>query len=83
MTKNKVTLKNIMVYDYLRRVAGSETSVKKIYTTNKAEITKLFGISTYASFNFHIRKVINFESNNKYKLDESLKRSLQNGQDNS
>ena len=58
----KLTLKNIMVFDYVRRKGGG--NVKKIFTENQAEIKKLFNIKTYNSFNRHITKVIKFEESN-------------------
>lgn len=61
----KLTLKNIMVYDYLRRVRNGDQSastVKAVYTANKDEIKKLFGIGNYQGFNFHVRKVIDWET---------------------
>lgn len=81
MAKTKVTLKNLMVYDYLQHIRGDETSVKKIYTKHKDEIAKRFSINTYASFNFHIRKVLDFETTNKYKLD-NIRGELDNGKNN-
>ncbi len=69
----KLTLKNIMVYDYMRRHYDSDqmaTNVKAIYHANKDEIKKLFGIGNYQGFNFHVRKVINWETStgNKVKV---------------
>lgn len=62
MSKPKLTLKNIMVFDYVRRSGSS--NVKQIFDKNKAEIEKLFGIKTYQSFNRHVAKVIEFERQN-------------------
>lgn len=61
----KITLKNALVYKFLKdhydadQMAGN---VKAIYHANKAEIDRRFKISTYASFNFHIRRAMNFEA---------------------
>ena len=66
MSKPKLTLKNIMVFDYVRRSGSS--NVKQIFEKNKAEIEKLFGIKTYQSFNRHVAKVIEFERQNPMNL---------------
>lgn len=65
MATDKITLKNIMVYDFMRNHYTADemsTNVKSIFNANKDEISKRFGIKTYATFNFHIRKVLNWEA---------------------
>jgi len=61
---NKITLKNAMVYDFMRKHSGTITdgAVKSIFEANKDEIAKQFGITTYQTFNFHVRKCLDWES---------------------
>ena len=61
----KLTLKNIMVYDFMRGCISTEhtnLSVKEIHRLNKDEIRKRFAITTYQAFNFHVRKVIDWRA---------------------
>jgi hypothetical protein len=67
MASDKLTLKNIMVFDYLRRkleAKGGNSSVKAVFVENKDEIKALFQISTYNSFNRHCTKVMAWEAVN-------------------
>lgn len=67
----KITLKNAMVYDFMRRnIRTVETaSVKAVYKKHSAEIAKQFGINNYAGFNFHVRKCLNWETATGNKID--------------
>lgn len=60
----KITLKNAMVYEFLRsKIRRDQTaSVKSIYNSHKSEIAKQFGINNYQGFNFHVRKCLNWET---------------------
>lgn len=60
----KLTLKNTMVYDFMRRSIPSNhlnISVKDVYRKNQAEIAEKFNINTYATFNMHVRKCMEWE----------------------
>lgn len=61
---SKLTVKNSMVYEFLRRHLDNDdtaTNVKAVYDANKDEIARRFGISTYATFNMHVRKCREWE----------------------
>jgi len=59
----KPTLKNIMVYDFMRRHAenADTANVKAIYNAHKDEIAQRFGIGGYQTFNWHVRRVIDWK----------------------
>lgn len=60
----KPTLKNIMVYDFMRRKAEgtSNSSVKAIYNAHADEIAQRFGINGYQTFNWHVRRVLDWQA---------------------
>jgi len=60
----KPTLKNIMVYDFMRKKAEglSNPSVKAVYTANKDEIAQRFEINGYQTFNWHVRRVLDWQN---------------------
>lgn len=59
----KPTLKNIMVYDFMRKKAEAygNNNVKAIYNANSVEIAQRFGINGYQTFNWHVRRVIDWK----------------------
>jgi len=60
---SKLTLKNVLVYNYFKDNAqDDEAFVKTFYTRNADEIKRRFGISNYAGFNFHVRKSLDHQS---------------------
>lgn len=68
----KLTLKNIMVYDFMRSKSEDmdDARVKSIFEAHKTEIAKRFSINTYQTFNFHVRKCLDWEhkTGNKVKV---------------
>ena len=52
-----------MVYDFMRRQAEADgtTNVKAIYNAHADEIGKRFAINGYQTFNWHIRRVIDWK----------------------
>lgn len=67
----KLTLKNIMVYDYMRRHSESvdDARVKSIFNAHKEDIAKRFNITTYQAFNFHVRKALDWEASTGNKVN--------------
>lgn len=69
----KLTLKNIMVYDYMRRHLDSsdveDSSVKSVFRANQEDIAKRFSITTYQAFNFHVRKCLDWENSTGNKVN--------------
>ncbi len=62
MTGNP-TIKNAMVYDFMRKHIGNvtPTNVKAVFENYRTEIREQFGITTYSSFNDHVRRCREWE----------------------
>lgn len=63
MSKSKLTLKNQLVYDFFRKHLDEDMSdVKSVFQNNSDELARRYGITTYATFNMHVRKCREWES---------------------
>jgi len=59
----KLTLKNQLVYDFFRKHLDEDMhDVKTVFMANRTELARRYGITTYATFNMHVRKCRNWES---------------------
>ena len=59
----KLTLKNQLVYDFFRKhVTDSTPDVKAVFNSTSSELSRRFGITTYATFNMHVRKCREWEA---------------------
>ena len=61
----KVTLKNLLVYQFMMSKVikgGVNPNVKEIYRQHKQAIADQFGIGGYQTFNFHVRKVMDWQA---------------------
>lgn len=60
---SKLTLKNQLVYDFFRKHVTDETpDVKAVFNATKTELARRFSITTYATFNMHVRKCREWEN---------------------
>lgn len=60
---SKLTLKNQLVYDFFRKHLDDDMhDVKTVFTANKTELARRYGITTYQTFNMHVRKCREWEA---------------------
>lgn len=63
MKASEPTLKNAMVYDFMRTHLDDDMhDVKTVFMANQTEIARRFNITTYATFNMHVRKCREWEN---------------------
>lgn len=66
----KLTLKNAMVYDFMRNHLDDDMhDVKAVFEANKTEIARRFAITTYQTFNMHVRKCRDWENQTESKVN--------------
>ena len=77
------TLKNAMVYDFLRTNLGKHDTVKGVYLSNREEISREFGINTYQTFAMHVRRSRQWErsTGNKITVVRDDERGIQSNGD--
>lgn len=60
---SKFTVKNAQVYQFFKEHLDDDMStVKVVFMANKTELARRFGITTYATFNMHVRKCREWEA---------------------
>lgn len=60
---SKLTVKNAQVYQFFKgHLDDDMNSVKEVFMANQSELARRFNITTYATFNMHVRKCRDWEA---------------------